>query len=157
MPASGKSTIGELLATRLDRSFVDTDKLIEEKTGMSIPDIFKKFGEAHFRNVETEVIKEASLSLRGAVISTGGGAVLKEENTKALRQNGRLYFIDRPLSMLVPTSDRPLSSTVEDITKRYNERFPIYVKTADVRSDNSETPEKAVDAVIRDFFEERVI
>ena len=91
----------------------------------------KENGEDYFRDAETGAIKKASM-LCGAVIATGGGAILRKENVNALRENGKIYFIDRPLSDLIPTSDRPLSSDREAITKRYNERYKIYNDTADV-------------------------
>ena len=134
MPASGKSTVGALLAEKLSRPLIDTDKLIEARAQMAIPEIFEKFGEKEFRRLETEAIKEASAQ-NSSVIATGGGAVLKEENVTALKENGRIYFIDRPLEALIPTVDRPLSKTKEAITERYNERYGIYCSSADVRVD----------------------
>ena len=134
MPASGKSTVGALLAKKLSRPLIDTDKLIEERAQMTISEIFERFGEKKFRELETEAIKEASAQ-NGSVISTGGGAVLKEENVTALRENGRIYFIDRPLETLIPTTARPLSKTKEAIVARYNERYGIYCSSADVRVD----------------------
>ena len=157
MPSSGKSSIGKEIAEKLGREFIDTDKLIEEKEGMPIPEIFKKFGEEHFRNTEEAVIEEVSRNARGAVIATGGGAVLRRVNTDRLKRNGRIYFIDRPLEKLFPTADRPLSSTVEDIVKRYNERMPIYISAADVRIDNNGTTDGAVARICDEFFVERKI
>ena len=136
MPACGKSTVGKLLSESLGRDFIDTDKLIEENAGMTIPEIFEKFGEKKFRELETEAIKEVA-SVNRAVIATGGGAILKKENVSALRENGRIYFIDRPLSALIPTDDRPLSKTKEAIVERYNERYEIYCSSADVKVDAS--------------------
>ena len=69
--------------------------------------------------------------LQGRVIATGGGAVLRKSNVDNLRRNGRIYFIDRPLDMIGVTDDRPLSSTREQLEKRYNERYPIYLASAD--------------------------
>ena len=131
MPASGKSTVGALLAKRLSRELLDTDALIEEKAKMPIPEIFKKFGEEKFRELETDAIRGACAKT-GVIIATGGGAVLRRQNVDALKENGRLYFIDRPLEALIPTENRPLSSTKEAITARYNERYGIYCKSADV-------------------------
>ena len=129
MPASGKSTIAKELSKKLNRSFVDTDALIVEKYG-AISDIFEKYGEEHFRSIETKIIKEVS-SLSGIIIATGGGAVLKEENIRALKQNGKLYFLNRPLSELIPTSDRPLASDENKIKKLYNDRIDIYTNLAE--------------------------
>lgn len=132
MPGSGKSTIGLLLAQELSRPFVDTDSLIVEKAGMEISDIFSKYGEEHFRALERKVIAEAS-KRTGLVIATGGGAVLKSENIKNLSQNGKIFFLDRPLEQIVPTSDRPLSSDECALKKRFEERYEIYKATCDER------------------------
>lgn len=130
MPGSGKSTIGKLLAEKLNMNFVDSDEKIVETAGMSIPDIFRLKGEKVFRDMEEEVIKELSL-LQNTVIATGGGAVLRQENVDRLRRNGRIYFIDRALEALVATADRPLSSDREMLEKRFEERYDTYLKTAD--------------------------
>ena len=134
MPASGKSTVGQIIAKAQGREFVDTDDMIADAAGITVPEIFERYGEAHFRRLECEAIRLASMKV-GAVIATGGGAVLNPENIDALRQNGRIYFIDRPLLSLVPTEDRPLSSTREAIEKRYRERYPIYLASLDVHVD----------------------
>ncbi|MBR6594142.1 MAG: shikimate dehydrogenase [Clostridia bacterium] len=151
MPASGKSTVGALLAARLGRALVDTDALVVEHAGMDIPTIFEREGEASFRDRETEGVKEAGL-MSGAVIATGGGAVLREENVSALKQNGRLYFLDRPLDMLMPTEDRPLSRSRETLERRYKERYGIYSSVADCRIDNSTTADAAVEMIEKEFF-----
>ncbi|MBQ2451521.1 MAG: hypothetical protein II273_08140 [Lachnospiraceae bacterium] len=80
--------------------------------------------------VETEAVIEVS-KLNGTVIATGGGAVLKKENTDALRQNGKLFFLNRPLDDIIPTGDRPLSSNYEALKKLFEERYEIYVSSAD--------------------------
>ena len=134
MPASGKSTVGKILAERLGREFVDTDDLITERIGMPISDYFKQEGEEQFRMIEAEVVKELA-DKTSLVIATGGGAILKRENVENLRYNGRLFFIDRPLKKLVPTESRPLSSDKASIEKRYNERYSIYCSLCDVYID----------------------
>lgn len=132
MPGSGKSTIGKVLAEKLNREFIDTDELIVKKTGCEITDIFSKFGEVGFRKIESEVISEVSLK-NGCVIATGGGAILKEENIFNLKHNGIIFFLDRELSELIPTDDRPLANNAESIIKRYNERIDIYNSTSDIK------------------------
>ena len=84
------------------------------------------------------------------IIATGGGAILKEENVRALKENGRLYFIDRPLESLHPTNTRPLSSDRASIEKRYEERYPIYSRIADEKIDASGSAE-AVAEKIKEF------
>ena len=130
MPASGKSTVGKIIADRLGREFIDTDDLITERIGMPISDFIKAEGEARFRDTESEIIKELATKT-STVIATGGGAILRHENIKNLRYNGRLFFIDRPLESLVPTVDRPLSSDRSAMEKRYEERYSIYCAVCD--------------------------
>ena len=151
MPASGKSTVGKLLAEKLGRPLVDIDAEIVKYAGKTIPEIFDEGGERLFRDIETAVIRGAA-KISGAIIATGGGAILRDENVALLKQNGRLYFLDRPLEMLMPTDDRPLASTVEAITKRYNERYERYLSTCDARIENSGTAEEAAEKIMGDFI-----
>lgn len=130
MPGCGKTTIGKAVAEETQKEFIDTDDEIIRKTGMSIPEIFQKFGEKKFREIESQVIKEVA-ALQSAVIATGGGAVLNPENISLLRENGITVFIDRPIDDLVTTDDRPLSSNRELLEKRYKERYDIYKSSAD--------------------------
>ena len=151
MPASGKSTVGKILSEHLGRELIDTDTLISVSAGMSIPEIFSEHGEKYFRCLETEVIKGVSAKTC-AVIATGGGAPLKRENVDALSQNGLIYFIDRPLEKLIPTDDRPLSSTKEAIEQRYRERYGIYLASADVQIDASPEAELVAQSILEDFL-----
>ncbi len=130
MPGCGKSTIGKLLAKELSHKFIDTDDEIVKKMGKDIPAIFAEVGESGFRKIESEVIKEVS-SVQNSVIATGGGAILNKINVDLLRENGRIYFIDRSLDKIVATSDRPLSSNRADLEKRYKERYDIYLSSCD--------------------------
>ena len=136
MPSCGKTTVGQALSSKLNLSFIDMDDLIVSRTGMSIADYFKEKGEKAFRDIESEIALELSKK-SGLVIATGGGAVLREENVLALKKNGRLFFIDRPLEKLITTDDRPLSSNRELLEKRYNERYDIYRAVCDIRVDGS--------------------
>ena len=131
MPSCGKTTIGKAIAEQLGKEFIDSDDEIVKKQGMPIPEIFGKFGEKYFRNIETEVIAELSLK-QSSVIATGGGAVLNKRNVDLLKENGLVIFLDRPLEKLITTDDRPLSSNRELLTKRYNERYDIYCSLADI-------------------------
>ena len=130
MPGSGKSTIGKELSASLKKEFIDTDALIVEREKREISDIFATDGETYFRNVEKEVIKEVSLR-KNVIISTGGGCILNPENIKNLKANGRIFFLDRKPEDLVPTDDRPLANEKSKIMKLYEERLPIYQRTAD--------------------------
>ena len=143
MPASGKTTVGKLLAATLGRTFVDTDDLITAKAGKSIPDIFSQEGEAAFRALERDVIREAG-AFTGAVIATGGGAVLREENVTALKQNGKVFFLDRAPEKLSPGTGRPLFADPGQAFQLYAQREPLYRAAADVTVDNNGTAEEAM-------------
>lgn len=130
MPGSGKTTIGQAVAESLGRDFIDTDDEIKKIINMEISEYFEKYGEEKFRETEATVIKDIS-KLSGIVVATGGGAVLRKENVDALKMNGVLYFLDRPLEQIIPTSDRPTASSAEALKKRYNERYPVYISSAD--------------------------
>ncbi len=151
MPASGKSTVGRLVAEKLRRDFVDTDEMIAEKAGMSIPNIFAACGEKKFREMESEIIRDVSVS-SGIVIATGGGVPLKTQNMSALCENGRIYFIDRSLERLIPTEDRPLSSTKEAIEQRYKERYSVYTAAADVIIDADCDAVSVADKITEEFL-----
>lgn len=131
MPGSGKSTIGKILSKKLNKELIDTDTVITARENTSIPNIFKTKGEKYFRDLESEVIKEYSQK-NNLIIATGGGAVLREENIDNLKSNGKIFFLNRPLEQIEPTTDRPLSSDKSSLMKRYEERYPIYTKTSDV-------------------------
>ncbi|MBQ7109484.1 MAG: shikimate dehydrogenase [Clostridia bacterium] len=150
MPSSGKSTIGKEVAKRLGRSFYDTDEVIEQNAGAKIPEIIKTKGEEAFRCLEREAVAEVSKET-GVVIATGGGVVLNKENTRCLSQNGRIYFLDRPLELLLPTEDRPLTATAEALEKKYNERYDIYVESANKKIDASGDVATVSDAVMGEF------
>ena len=151
MPSSGKSTVGSALAEALNKTFIDTDQKIKKIIGMEIGEFFKLKGEAEFRKIESEMAKEVS-KLQNTVISTGGGMILNRENIRYLKLNGRVYFLDRPLNLLITTSDRPLSSNSADLEKRYNERYHLYTSLSDVHIDASGTVEENVNKICEDFL-----
>ena len=130
MPGSGKSTVGRLLAESTGRRFFDTDILAEEQAGMPIVEIFHRKGEGAFRALETQIVRRLAPE-NGCVIATGGGCVLRAENLRLLKMNGRLYFLDLPPEKLVPTEDRPLAATAQAIEARYRERCGLYLSAAD--------------------------
>lgn len=151
MPSSGKTTIGQKLASKLDMQFIDADKVIEEVEGKTIPQIFEEVGESGFRDIESRVIADIS-SKQNAVISTGGGAILREQNVTLLKGNGKIYFIDRPLELLITTDDRPLSSNRNDLIKRYNERYDIYCRVADKKIVNNKNKSTVINRIKEDFL-----
>ncbi|MBI4395845.1 MAG: shikimate kinase [Elusimicrobia bacterium] len=112
---TGKSSVGRLLSKRLGRPFFDTDEMIEKETGLAIADIFAKAGEPAFRDMETKTIKLVSL-LDNAVISTGGGVPLREENMRELERNGVVFCLNaKPENILERLKEeietRPLLKT----------------------------------------------
>ena len=147
MPGGGKSTIGSALAGLTGREVIDTDAEIVKSAGMPITEIFSRFGESYFRDLETEVIKQAS-QRSGCIISTGGGAILRDENIQALKMNGKIFFLDRDPSELRPSDDRPLSDTDEKLKALYRQRLPIYTGTADATVPVSGSPEDTAKAIL---------
>ncbi len=144
MPGSGKSTVGRRLAEALNRPFVDTDAMIVEADGRSVPEIFSTDGEEVFRAKETEAVKTAGM-MSGAVIATGGGVVTFERNYAPLSQNGRIVFIKRDLDKL-PTAGRPISQATS-MEELYAKRLPLYKAFADAEVDNNGSPEATVEAI----------
>ena len=104
---------------------------MEKRCGCAIRELIAEKGGQYFRDLETEVIREVSME-SGRIISTGGGAILREENIRYLKQNGKLFFLDADLDRLEISDSRPLSDTVEKMKKLYAERIGIYRSTADV-------------------------
>lgn len=148
MPGSGKTTLGRLLSERLGRELADTDAEIVKKAGMPITEIFAKYGEPYFRDLESEVIRDLSRT-GGKVIATGGGAVLRSENVNMLKMNGLVAFLDRPLEDLVPAADRPLADRAEKIKALHAARYPIYLTAADRHVSVHGAPEDTLKKLLR--------
>lgn len=134
MPGCGKSSVGKSLSKRLSRPFFDADEEIVERTGKTIPEIFETQGEAGFRKIETEVLFDLCRQ-SGAVIATGGGAVTVRENHDILRQNSRVLFLNRDISVL-PTNGRPLSQQ-NDLGEMFRQRLPLYRAVCDFEIDGN--------------------
>ena len=146
MPGSGKSTVGRLL--QMDGySFVDTDAQIEKLCGCTIKDLIASKGEAYFRDLESRVIREVS-STGCRIISTGGGAILRKENLRCLKRNGKLFFMDASLDRLHATEDRPLSDTQEKLVSLYHERIGLYRSAADVTVPDMETAQEEASYIL---------
>lgn len=150
MPGCGKSTIGTLLAEKLGRTLADADEKIISLAGKSIPDIFAQDGEPTFRDWETKALTELGKQ-SGLVIATGGGCVTQKRNYPLLHQNGYLVWLERDCSVL-PTDGRPLSQA-NDLGKMYAARKPLYEAFADIRLENTSTPEEAAQKIL-DALEE---
>ncbi len=136
---SGKSTIGNIIAKRLNREFEDSDHYIEKRTGVDIARIFDIEGEEGFRDRETSALREL-LSQNNRVIATGGGSVLREENQKLLKQRGYIVFLDtsvkQQMQRLRRDKKRPLLQTEnprERLEALFEERHPIYLDLADLQ------------------------
>lgn len=149
MPGVGKSTVGRDLGQALGRTVLDTDAILKSRIG-DIPTFIKEKGEAAFRDEESRVVFEIASST-SCVIATGGGAILRQENVNNLLQNGRIYFLDRPLDDLKVYDNRPLSSTREALEARYRERYPIYSSIAEVTVSGTRTREECVRSILEDF------
>jgi len=153
---TGKSSIGTRLAQKLKRRFVDIDKEIEQVCGMSIADIFKRYGEIRFRSEESLMVKKIGQE-QDLVIATGGGAVLRPQNIEALRQNGIFVCLDaQPADIYARVNrkkgTRPLlkkNASVEDIEQMLKEREPYYA-CAELRID---TTGKNPDMIINEIMQ----
>ncbi len=140
---SGKSAVGRLVAKRLRFRFVDTDALIVERAGMPISDIFAQLGEEHFRDLETAVLESLG-NARQCVISTGGGAVVKERNHAILKSLGFVVWLTASEEVIferVARNDkRPLLQTAnprETISQLLAVRRPLYESVADFTLDTT--------------------
>ena len=126
MPGSGKTTRGKALAIASGKTWVDTDSLIEQRAGKTIPQIFLEGGEGLFRHWEGEVAEEFGKKT-GQVIATGGGMVLQQKAMDALRQNGKVIWVKRPLEELA-RDGRPLSKDLATLEEMARHREPLYRK-----------------------------
>lgn len=129
-PGCGKTTIGKIISEKLGIEFCDVDEYIEKREQRTINEIFKG-GEAAFRKIETEVIKEVSRKV-STIISTGGGAVKNPENMECFNKNSIIIFVNRPVDNIAKDIDmvsRPLlKDGVSKLYALYNERLPLYKK-----------------------------
>lgn len=151
MPGSGKSTVGRILAEKTGKRFVDADEYLEQKYGVSIPDVIQNQGEAAFRGLETGVLQELGME-SCLVIATGGGCVTRVENDPHLHQNGQVFCLERDLEKL-PTNGRPLSQRTS-LVEMYRCRKPLYDRFADFHVDCNATPQRAAAEILRIWEEE---
>ena len=145
MPGSGKTAVSTMLAERLGRKIFDTDTIVSEKAGMTIPEIFAAQGEAGFRKLETEATAEVG-KLSGNIISTGGGVVTVADNYELLHQNGVIVWIERDTNKLA-RDGRPISLS-SDLNELYAARFPLYECFADIKADNNGDINDTVNAIM---------
>jgi shikimate kinase len=138
MMGAGKTTIGKLLAHFLEKTFYDSDREIQKRTGVSIPTIFEIEGEAGFRKRETEILSEL-VKIRNIVLATGGGAVLSEVNRTTLRHSGTVIYLRASIEDLWRRTrqdkNRPLLQTPDPrakLAELYAQRDPLYRETAHI-------------------------
>ena len=153
---TGKSTVGEILGQRLQRTVISTDAEIVKEAGQTIPQIVEQFGWDHFRELETQMCRRLQ-DQSNLVIDTGGGLILKEENAKILKTNGTIFWLTAEVSTIVKRisgdTQRPsLSGTktfVEEIEEILQERTPKYQAAADhsIPTDQT-TPHKLADTIL---------
>lgn len=156
MPGSGKTKMGRLLSARFGLPLVDTDELVVQRLGRTVAELFAEEGEQGFRDRETAAVKEAA-ALAGAVISTGGGVILREENMAALRASGVVFFRDRAPKAIVGEdhSGRPLlKGDAERVYRLYEERLPLYCRYADHIIPHTDTYEEAAEQIATLFEKE---
>ncbi len=129
----GKSHIGRMLSAQMDREFVDLDKYIVTMEKLSIPEIFDKFGEPHFRKLEAKYIRELS---GGKIVATGGGALINDETAKFARESGISVYINTSFEIcyrrIKGDANRPLvmNNTPRQLEELYNKRAEIYRRNA---------------------------
>lgn len=153
---AGKSTIGRLLAAELSREFVDSDHAIQDRCGADIPWIFDVEGEVGFRQREMQMIDELT-KRDNVVVATGGGAVLREENRRALRERGTVIYlmttVEQQLRRTAKDRNRPLlqcANREQVLYDMFAKRDPLYRATADitVRTDRR-SPRAVVNEILR--------
>ncbi len=147
MPGCGKSTVGKILSQKLGREFFDTDEEIFNSCGKTPAEIIKGQGEDAFRNIESEVLQKLCC-YSGAIISCGGGSVIREINRKNIRANGLTFYIKRDLNLL-SLEGRPLSKD-NGVEKLYRERKELY-EQADITVENNGEIENTVEEIIKNY------
>ena len=153
---AGKSTVGRRLAKKLDAQFYDSDKAIEEKTGVNIPTVFEYEGENGFRQREEKIINELC-QLDGIVLATGGGAILSETTRKLLSTRGMVFYLKASVDTLVSrtkgATNRPLlktSNKQQTLSALLERRDPLYLKIADhVITTDRHTTNWAVNQILK--------
>ena len=158
---AGKTTIGRSLARRLERAFIDSDREIEARTGVTIPTIFEIEGEEGFRKREAQVIADLAC-LSEQVVATGGGAILRQENRECLRQSGFVVYISVPPQTLWERTrrdrNRPLLQVKDPLLRLkelYVQRDPLYRDVAHLVIDASRMNAQGVLQLLSKEIEER--
>lgn len=149
MPGAGKTTVAKILQEKTGMPLYEIDEEIEKNMKMSIPEIFKTFGEQGFRQFESAMLSKFA-SEEGVIIDAGGGSVTTVCNRPMMQKNARVYWIKRPLEEL-STEGRPLSQGgLERLQEIYKIREPLYKNFSDVAVENT-TPEACAQEILDDF------
>jgi shikimate kinase len=155
MPGSGKSTVGPVLAERLEAPFVELDAEIERTAGRTVREIFEQGGEERFRELEAAALTEVA-ARDPSVVSCGGGVVLEPANRVTLRATGVVVFLFVPLDVLArrvaPAEDRPLIRHQGDLERLFAERDPLYREFAAHVVDAGGTPQEVAEAIQRELY-----
>nr|WP_301334626.1 shikimate kinase [Variovorax dokdonensis] len=156
LPGSGKTAVGRRLAQRLQWDFVDTDQLIEERIGCTIREFFEREGEGRFRDIEAQVIGEQGRTAN-TVLSTGGGAVLREENRRQLRQSFHVVYLrSSPEDLyrrLRHDVKRPLLQVADPLGRLrelFSARDPLY---REVAHESVETGRPSIQALVVEILD----
>jgi shikimate kinase len=151
---AGKTTIGQALGARLHKPVLDTDQMIERKSGRSISQLFELYGEPEFRKLESALLKE--IAKEGYIITTGGGIILTKENREFMKKNGEVIFLQCDFSSLWERLEgdqtRPLiyHRKKEEAEALYKKRLPLYQESATITVDTtSKTVEETVNEIIQ--------
>lgn len=143
---SGKTVVGSELAKIMGRKFVDTDELIEEEQGVAIKAIFATHGEDYFRELEFEMCKKIGAECKNCIVSTGGGAMTFERNVEAIKNGGKIVFLDADFDTICErignSNNRPLFQDKEKAKALYDERKSKYLKASDYVIDGNMSARK---------------
>ncbi|MCX7724573.1 MAG: shikimate kinase [Thermodesulfovibrio sp.] len=158
---TGKSTVGKIISKKLNFTYTDIDELIERAMGMKISEIFEKFGEERFRDIETEMVKIVTKK-DGQVISTGGGVVLREENILNLKNSGILFCLkanpEKIFERIKNCKNRPLlmvENPKDRIKELMDKRKPFYEKADFIIDTDDLSAEEVAEKIIKNY--ERIV
>ncbi len=153
---TGKTTISHKLQQLTQAEEIDMDAWIVEKNGMSINDMFEKYGETYFRDRETDAVREIA-GYAPAIVSCGGGAVLRDENTKMMKESGRIVLLtatpETVYERVKDSTDRPLlngNMNVEHIANLMEKRRELYANACDIKvATDGKTPDEIADEILK--------